>query len=137
MANLKEVRNRITSVSSMQQITKAMKMVSAAKLKRATNAIVQLRPYANKLKTILENLSANAEGDESTFLENRLPNKVLIVAVTSNKGLAGSFNMNAIQATNQLVSSKYTDQFKQGNLSIVAIGKKLQNYYKKNGYNVI
>lgn len=137
MANLKEVRNRITSVGSMQQITKAMKMVSAAKLKRATNAIVQLRPYANKLNAILANLSASTEGGESPFLDNRVPNKVLIVVVTSNKGLAGSFNMNAIKATNQLISSKYNDQYQQGNLSIVAIGKKGQDYYQKRNYTVV
>jgi len=137
MANLKEVRNRITSVSSMQQITKAMKMVSAAKLKRATSAIVQLRPYADKLRAILANLSASAEGSESPFLDSRLPKKILIVVVTSNKGLAGSFNMNAIKATNQLISSTYHEQFRQDNLSIVAIGKKGQDYYQKRGYTVI
>ncbi|RZK99632.1 MAG: F0F1 ATP synthase subunit gamma, partial [Pedobacter sp.] len=94
MANLKEVRNRIVSVSSTQQITKAMKMVSAAKLKRATNAIVQLRPYANKLKEILGNLSANLEAASSPFIQEREPNKVLIVVVSSNRGLAGAFNAN-------------------------------------------
>jgi F-type H+-transporting ATPase subunit gamma len=93
MANLKEVRIRISSVQSTQQITKAMKMVSAAKLKRATNAIVQLRPYANKLKDILANLSASLEGSSSPFIQEREPNKVLVVVVSSNRGLAGAFNM--------------------------------------------
>lgn len=137
MANLKEVRNRIASVQSTQQITKAMKMVSAAKLKRATNAIVQLRPYATKLKEILGNLSATLEGSTSPFTEERVPNKVLIVAVSSNRGLAGAFNMNVIKTTNNLIAEKYSEQFKKGNVSIVAIGKKTQDFYEKRGYNVI
>jgi F-type H+-transporting ATPase subunit gamma len=137
MANLKEVRNRIASVQSTQQITKAMKMVSAAKLKRATNAIVQLRPYANKLKDILENLSASLEDKSSPFTETREANKVLIVVVSSNRGLAGAFNMNVIKAANQLIATKYSEQFKQGNVSIVSIGKKTQDFYEKRNYNVI
>jgi len=124
MANLKEVRNRIKSVTSTQQITKAMKMVSAAKLKRATNAIVQLRPYANKLKELLANLSASLEDGSSPFLVEREPNKVLVIVVTSNRGLAGAFNANAIKTANNLIYEKYNSQFKAGNVSIVAIGKK-------------
>src|SRR5690348_14796423 len=137
MANLKEVRNRIASVTSTQQITKAMKMVSAAKLKRATNAILQLRPYANKLKEMLANLSASLEDGSSPFLQERIPNKVLIVVVTSNRGLAGAFNMNAIKTANNLIAEKYSAQFKAGNVSIVGIGKKGQEYYQKRKYNVI
>lgn len=137
MANLKEVRNRITSVSSTQQITKAMKMVSAAKLKRATNAIVQLRPYANKLRDILSNLSASLEGSSSPFIQEREPVRVLIVVVSSNRGLAGAFNANAIKTANQLIASKYADQLRNGNVSIVAIGKKGQDFYEKRKYNVI
>lgn len=137
MANLKEVRIRISSVQSTQQITKAMKMVSAAKLKRATNAIVQLRPYATKLKEILGNLSASLEGSSSPFIQEREPNKVLIVVVSSNRGLAGAFNMNVIKATNNLIAEKYSEQYKKGNVSIVAIGKKSQDFYEKRNYNVI
>lgn len=137
MANLKEVRNRISSVQSTQQITKAMKMVSAAKLKRATNAIIQLRPYATKLKEILGNLSASLEGTSSPFIQEREPNKVLIVAVASNRGLAGAFNMNVIKTTNNLIAEKYSEQLKKGNVSIVAIGKKTQDFYEKRNYNVI
>lgn len=137
MANLKEVRIRISSVQSTQQITKAMKMVSAAKLKRATNAIVQLRPYANKLKDILGNLSSSLEGSSSPFTQEREPNKVLIVVVTSNRGLAGAFNMNVIKTTNNLIAEKYSDQLKKGNVSIVGIGKKGQDFYEKRNYNVI
>jgi F-type H+-transporting ATPase subunit gamma len=137
MANLKEVRIRISSVQSTQQITKAMKMVSAAKLKRATNAIVQLRPYATKLKEILGNLSANLEGSSSPYTLEREPNKVLIVVVSSNRGLAGAFNMNVIKATNNLIADKYADQYKNGNVSIISIGKKSQDFYEKRSYNVI
>jgi F-type H+-transporting ATPase subunit gamma len=137
MANLKEVRIRIASVQSTQQITKAMKMVSAAKLKRATNAIIQLRPYATKLKEILGNLSGSLEGSSSPFIQEREPNKVLIVVVSSNRGLAGAFNMNVIKTTNNLIAEKYSEQYKKGNVSIVAIGKKSQDFYEKRNYNVI
>jgi len=137
MANLKEVRNRIASVSSTQQITKAMKMVSAAKLKRATNAIVQLRPYANKLKELLANLSASLEDGSSPYLAQREPNKVLIVVVNSNRGLAGAFNANAIKTANNLIVEKYSNQLRAGSVSIVAIGKKAQEYYQRRKYNVI
>ncbi len=137
MANLKEVRIRIASVQSTQQITKAMKMVSAAKLKRATNAIVQLRPYATKLKEILGNLSASLEGGSSPFIEEREPNKVLIVVVSSNRGLAGAFNMNVIKTANNIIAEKYSEQFKKGNVSVVAIGKKSQDFYEKRNYKVI
>jgi len=137
MANLKEVRIRIASVQSTQQITKAMKMVSAAKLKRATNAIIQLRPYATKLKEILGNLSTSLEGSSSPFIQEREPNKVLIIVVSSNRGLAGAFNMNVIKATNNLIADKYSTQYKNGNVSIVAIGKKSQDFYEKRNYNTI
>ena len=137
MANLKEVRNRIASVTSTQQITKAMKMVSAAKLKRATNAIIQLRPYAEKLKDMLANLSASLEDGSSPFLEERVPKRVLIVVVSSNRGLAGAFNTNVIKTTNNLIAEKYSDQLKAGNVSIVGIGKKGQEFYQRRKYNVI
>jgi F-type H+-transporting ATPase subunit gamma len=137
MANLKEVRNRISSVSSTQQITKAMKMVSAAKLKRATNAIVQLRPYANKLKELLSNLSSSLEDGSSPFLQQREPMRVLVVVVSSNRGLAGAFNANVIKTANNLIAEKYSDQLRAGNVSIVAIGKKSQEFYERRKYNVI
>ncbi|WP_158825169.1 ATP synthase F1 subunit gamma [Mucilaginibacter lacusdianchii] len=137
MANLKEVRNRIASVNSTQQITKAMKMVSAAKLKRATNAIVDLRPYANKLKEMLANLSASIETGASPYLQEREPARVLIVVVSSNRGLAGAFNTNAIKTANNLIADKYADQFAAGNVSVVAIGRKAQDYYTKRNFNVI
>ncbi len=137
MANLKEVRNRIASVSSTQQITKAMKMVSAAKLKRATSAIIQLRPYANKMKHILSNLSASMDGSNSPYTQEREPNKVLIISISSNRGLAGAFNMNVIKTSNNLIAEKYSDQLRKGNVHIVAIGKKVQDFFEKRKYKVV
>src|SRR5690606_4791732 len=108
MANLKEVRNRITSVSSTQQITNAMKMVSAAKLKRATNAIVDLRPYAEKLKEILANLSASLEGTASPYLDDSKPEKVLLVVISSNRGLSGVFNAIDIKDSKLIITKIYS-----------------------------
>ena len=112
-------------------------MVSAAKLKRATNAIVQLRPYANKLKEILSNLSASLEDGVSVYTQEREVKNVLLIVVTSNRGLAGAFNTNVIKTTNLLISEKYSAFQKSGNLHIVAIGKKAQDYYEKRKYNVV
>ncbi|MBD1423567.1 ATP synthase F1 subunit gamma [Sphingobacterium chuzhouense] len=137
MANLKEVRNRISSVTSTQQITKAMKMVAAAKLKRATNAIVQLRPYANKLRDILAQVSASVEGNDSPYTQDRIPTKVLVIVLTSNRGLAGAFNANAIKTANSLIFGKYAEQHARGNLSIIAIGKRGHDFFQKRGFNVI
>ncbi|HLS94676.1 ATP synthase F1 subcomplex gamma subunit [Sphingobacterium allocomposti] len=137
MANLKEVRNRISSVTSTQQITKAMKMVAAAKLKRATNAIVQLRPYANKLRDILAQVSASVEGSDSPYTQDRVPTKVLIIVLTSNRGLAGAFNANAIKTANNLIFSKYAEQHARGNLSILAIGKRGHDFFQRRGFQVV
>jgi F-type H+-transporting ATPase subunit gamma len=121
MANLKEIRNRISSVSSTMQITSAMKMVSAAKLKKAQDAITAMRPYANKLTELLQTLSATLEGDSgSKFAEQRTVNKVLLVAITSNKGLCGGFNANIIKQAKNLVENVY--QGKQ--VDFITIGKK-------------
>ncbi len=137
MANLKEVRIRIASVMSTQQITKAMKMVSASKLRRATNAIVQIRPYTEKLKEIIDNLQSNIEGDiELALAEKRQSNKVLLVILTSDKGLCGGFNSNLIKATRRLISEKYAEQTANGKLSVMCIGKKGNDYFKKSGLNV-
>jgi F-type H+-transporting ATPase subunit gamma len=114
-----------------------MKMVSAAKLKRATNAIVQLRPYANKLKELLANLSQSLEDGSSPYLQEREPVRVLVVVVSSNRGLAGAFNANVIKTANNLIAEKYSKQLAAGNVSIVAIGKKSQEYYERRKYNVI
>src|SRR5690606_36192307 len=137
MANLKEVRNRITSVTSTQKITKAMKMVSAAKLKRATNAIVQLRPYAEKLREILANVSASVESGASPYTVDRKPNKVLVVVIASNRGLAGAFNTNVIKAANQLITGQYSEQLRAGNVRVVGIGKRAQDYYLRRNCQVV
>src|ERR1700749_1040087 len=108
MPSLKEVRNKITSVGSTMQITSAMKMVSAAKLKRAQDAIIQMRPYANKLKEILENVSASVDASENVYARNNAVKSVLIIPVSSNRGLAGAFNSNIIKKTNQLIQNDYS-----------------------------
>ena len=132
MANLKEVRERITSVKNTQQITKAMKMVSAAKLRRAQQAITQMRPYANKLNEILKNILSNLDGDvASAFGEERGSNKVCMVVVTSNRGLCGGFNTNIIKAATRKINAEYTSQLESGNLDIYFIGKKGFDTMKK------
>ena len=120
MANLKEIRNRIASIGSTMQITSAMKMVSAAKLKKAQDAIVQMRPYDNKLTELLQNLSANAEDIESPYSEQRDVKNVLLVAITSNRGLCGGFNSNVIKETVRIAQTNYADK----NVSLDTIGKK-------------
>lgn len=128
MANLKELRSRISSVSSTMQITSAMKMVSAAKLSRAQDAIVSMRPYAEKLTGLLQDLSATVEDDLSTALtEERELKKVLVVAISSNRGLAGAFNTNIIKRVNQLNKEVYTDQ----DVEVLTIGKKVNDILKK------
>ena len=127
MANLKEIRNRIASVSSTMQITSAMKMVSAAKLKKAQDAITAMRPYSDKLTELLQNLSATLDADSgSKFSEQRDVKNVLIVAITSNRGLCGAFNSNIIKRATA-VASGYNAK-----VSIVAIGKKANDALSKN-----
>ena len=127
MANLKEIRNRIASVSSTMQITSAMKMVSAAKLKKAQDAITAMRPYADKLTELLQNLSATLDADSgSKFSEQREVKNVLIVAITSNRGLCGAFNSNIIKRAT-VVAESY-----DANVSVVAIGKKANDALSKN-----
>ena len=121
MANLKEIRIRISSVESTMQITSAMKMVSAAKLKRAQDAIIQLRPYANKLTEMLVNLSASLDsGDGNVFSGEREVKNILFVTITSNRGLCGGFNSNIIKRACALIKEEY----KNCNASIISIGKK-------------
>lgn len=132
MANLKEIRNRIASVSSTMQITSAMKMVSAAKLKRAQDAITAMRPYAEKLTELLQNLSATMEGDTGgKFAEQRPVNKVLLVVITSNRGLAGAFNSNVIKQVKSLQESYAGKQ-----VDLLTIGKKGNDGLRKSG-NII
>ena len=131
-ANLKEVRDRISSVKSTQQITKAMKMVSAAKLRRATDAIVRMRPYANKLNDMLKNILSNIEGGaNTTFGQERLVESAAVVVVTSNRGLAGAFNSNVIKSAVATIEERFSKQRAAGKLTIVCIGKKGNEYFKK------
>jgi F-type H+-transporting ATPase subunit gamma len=128
MANLKEIRNRISSVSSTMQITSAMKMVSAAKLKKAQDAITAMRPYADKLTELLQSLSATLDTDSgNAYSEQRELKKVLLVPITSNRGLAGAFNSNIIKEVNRLKSVTYANQ----EVSYLAIGKKANDAFKK------
>ena len=132
MANLKEVRERISSVKNTQQITKAMKMVSAAKLRRAQTAIQQMRPYANKLNEMLRNILSNLEGDaSSSFGVERPVEKACVVVVTSNRGLCGGFNSGVIKEAVKAINEKYAEQRANGNLSILLIGKKGRDYFTK------
>ena len=133
MANLKEIRNRITSVSSTMQITSAMKMVSAAKLKKAQDAITAMRPYAEKLTELLQNLSATLDADAGgAFTAQREVKRVLIVAITSNRGLSGAFNANVIKETRRLTESAYLGK----TVDFVTVGKKGNDIIRKTG-NVI
>ena len=124
MAGLKEIRTRIASVKTTRQVTSAMKMVSAAKLKKAQDAILQIRPYADKLHQIITSLSSSLENvEESVYTQQREAVKVLIVLLTSNKGLCGAFNSNISKRAIELAKTKYANQLKKGNVSFLAIGK--------------
>ena len=130
MANLKEIRNRISSVSSTMQITSAMKMVSAAKLKKAQDAITAMRPYSEKLTELLQNLSATLDADTgSKYSDQREANKILVVAITSNRGLAGAFNSNIIKEARNLAANKYAGK----QVDFMTLGKKGNDILKKTG----
>ena len=134
MANLKEIRIRITSVGSTMQITSAMKMVSAAKLKRAQDAIIQMRPYSNKLTELLVNLSSTLDSSEGgMYSQKREEKRILLVTITSNRGLCGGFNANIIKKATSLIQNEY----KNSKTDILSIGKKSSDYFIKNGLNVI
>src|SRR5258705_4655363 len=133
MGGLKEVRIRIASVISTQQITKAMKMVSAAKLRRAQDAIVRLRPYASKLTEIMQNVSQSSDvSGGNPFTAVRPANKILIVAIASNRGLCGAFNSNIIRTVNRMLREQYAQQNAAGNVKVLCIGKKVSDYFAKN-----
>lgn len=138
MPSLKEVRVRIASVKSTQQITSAMKMVSASKLRRAQNAILKMRPYASKLKEILQNLSASlGSSDQSPFTEQRSTEKVLLVVLSSNGGLCGAFNSNIIKSAVIRIDQTWRSQDASGNLAIMTIGRKATEFFRKKGFNVV
>jgi len=134
MANLKEIRNRITSVSSTKQITSAMKMVSAAKLKRAQDSITQLRPYADKLTDIIQNISAGIELGESTFTRNSKPVNILVVSISSNRGLCGGFNSNLLKSVSNFLTQELDENVQ--NITVLSAGKKSNDFFKKTVYNI-
>jgi F-type H+-transporting ATPase subunit gamma len=135
---LKEVRIRIKSVGTTQQITKAMKMVSAAKLRRAQDAITQMRPYAEKLQEMLGNIIGSVEGGTAAALSKERPiEKVLFIAVTSDRGLCGAFNANTVKLVKLTIEEKYKTQYQSGNVTILPLGKKGYEAFEKGGYPVI
>ncbi len=132
MANLKEVRIRIASVNTTQQITKAMKLVAASKLKRAQDRILQMRPYSEKLNEMLSNIMSGMEGGSSlSFNKQREPKNVLIVLITSDKGLAGGFNNNLIKTARKVIDETYSSLKKKGGVTILPVGKKGYDFFKK------
>ena len=138
MPNLKEIRLRIASVQSTQQITSAMKMVAASKLRKGQNAILQLRPYAKKLQEILQNLTASLEGSgESIYASHREVKRVLIVVLTSNRGLCGAFNSNVIRATLRHMQTSYPTIMDARAIGLITIGRKGTDFFRKNHYQVI
>ena len=135
---LKEVRNRIKSVQSTQQITKAMKMVSAAKLRKAQDAIIQMRPYTKKLQEMLSNIVSNADGNISMNLATVRPvEKVLVIVVTSDRGLCGGYNSNLIKLAKQTIKEKYSAQSDKGNAEVLPLGKKGYEHFSKNNFKVV
>lgn len=132
MPNLKEVRNRIVSVGSTMQITSAMKMVSAAKLKRAQDAITQMRPYAEKLQEILQNVSSSLDTSENAYARTGTGKNILVVVISSNRGLAGGFNANVIKKTWNLINEEYKGQ----NVSVITIGKKANDAFKRTDHSI-
>jgi len=134
---LKEVRNRIKSVQSTQQITKAMKMVSAAKLRRAQDAIIQMRPYAKKLQEMLSNIVSNIDGESSGSLATERPvEKVLLIVISSDRGLCGAYNANVIKMAKSVAKEKYAAQLAKKNVTIWPIGKKAFEYFHKEQFPV-
>lgn len=131
MANLKEIRNRIVSISSTRQITSAMKMVSAAKLRRAQDAITQMRPYSKKLQEILENLSSGLDSTDGVYSQEREVKNVLFVSITANRGLCGGFNNNVIKTIKRVAESEY----KGCNITVVSVGKKSVDSFKSSPWS--
>ncbi|HNY01043.1 MAG TPA: ATP synthase F1 subunit gamma [Bacteroidales bacterium] len=137
MPGLKEVRTRIASVKSTQQITNAMKMVAASKLRRAQSAILKLRPYAGKLREILQNLSASIDQTEGNiYSADRKPVKILMVVIASNRGLCGAFNSNIVKMATGRIANEYREQHAAGNVALLTIGRKATEYFRKRKFNV-
>ena len=137
MANLKEIRIRITSVESTKQITSAMKLVAASKLKRAQDAVTRMRPYANKLTEILQDLSSGSDNDGNVYGEQRDIDKVLLVPISSNRGLCGAFNANVVKRVNLLLKEDYASQHRNGDVDVLTIGRKVSEAFAKSDLNVI
>lgn len=137
MANLKEVRTRISSVQSTMQITSAMKMVAASKLRKAQNAIITMRPYASKLKEIMQNLSSSLDGSsDNIFGTDKGDEKVLLIPITSNRGLCGAFNANIVKETVSLINNNFQQQLEKNNVSLFCIGSKGADLLKSKGYTI-
>lgn len=137
MPNLKEVRNRIVSVNSTRQITSAMKLVSAAKLKKAQDAITKMRPYSNKLTEILQNLSQSMDASEGIYSKQRELKNVLLIVVTSNRGLCGAFNANVIKRANYAIENTYKQLGESGNVHVITVGKKATQFFSKRKVNLV
>jgi F-type H+-transporting ATPase subunit gamma len=137
MPSLKEVKGRIVSVTSTQQITKAMKMVAAAKLRRSQERIMQMRPFARKLNFLLQNLSGADNDGQDWYNTVREEKKILIVAISADRGLSGAFNTNIFKTTSRLIVDRYNDQFKKGNVTVLPIGRKANDFFAKRNYKVI
>lgn len=136
MSSLKEVKSRINSVVSTQQLTKAMKMVAAAKLRKAQDRILQMRPYAEKLNDLLHNVASGTAAEENVFSEKREVTKVMLIVITSDRGLCGAFNSNVIKAAKSHIESNYKTQLERKDLTILPIGKKALDHFSKRGYEV-
>jgi len=138
MANLRDIRDRIASIQSTQQITKAMKMVAAAKLRKAQNRIIDLRPYANRLSGVFKTVIANNSIDNIYFKETpENPSRVLYLVVSSDRGLCGGFNTNLFKFIEQDIKSRFQEQFNLGNVHLYCLGRKSAEYFKKRGYTLI
>jgi F-type H+-transporting ATPase subunit gamma len=137
MPNLKEVKTRIGSVISTQQITRAMKMVAASKLRKAQDRIILMRPYAEKLGVVLRNVVAGSTMDDNVFGEVRSESKVLLIVITSDRGLCGPFNSAVLKGTLRLVEEKYKNQQDRGDLTVMPIGKKAVDFFRKRNYQII
>lgn len=136
MASLKEVKTRISSVTSTQQITKAMKMVAAAKLRKSQDRIIQMRPFAQKMTALLQDLSVADSGDDNWYTKQRAEEKICIVTITSDRGLCGSFNSSIIKAVTSLIQQKYSSQLAKKNVTVLCIGRRGQEFFTKRGYQV-
>ena len=137
MATLRDIKTRIVGVSNTQQITKAMKMVAAAKLRRAQDNIINARPYTQKLSEMLEHLLSIEKNINNPLVADREPNKIVLLVVTSDSGLCGAFNMNIIRTVELMVQEEYKEQYENGNLSLICIGKKGYEYFARRNYNII